>query len=46
VDSVTEIAETDWGMLGRTQDNRITLITCISGKPALRLCVQAIEVTG
>jgi LPXTG-site transpeptidase (sortase) family protein len=45
VASVTEITETDWSMLGRTQDNRITLITCISGKPALRLCVQGIEIS-
>ncbi len=43
VESVTEIAETDWSRLGRTQDNRVTLITCISGKPSLRLCVQAVE---
>jgi len=43
VESVTEISETDWSMLGRTQDNRITLITCITGKPAMRLCVQAVE---
>jgi LPXTG-site transpeptidase (sortase) family protein len=44
VESVTEIAETDWGRLGRTEDNRVTLITCISGKPSLRLCVQAVEI--
>lgn len=43
VESVTEISETDWSRLGRTQDNRVTLITCISGKPSLRLCVQAVE---
>lgn len=43
VESVTEISETDWSRLGRTQDNRITLITCITGKPSLRLCVQAVE---
>lgn len=43
VESVTEISETDWEPLGRTQDNRITLITCISGKPAQRLCVQGVE---
>ncbi len=43
VESVAEIAETDWSRLGRTQDNRVTLITCISGKPSLRLCVQAVE---
>jgi LPXTG-site transpeptidase (sortase) family protein len=43
VESITEIAETDWSSLGRTQDNRLTLITCITGKPAFRLCVQAVE---
>ncbi len=43
MESVAEIAETDWSRLGRTQDNRVTLITCISGKPSLRLCVQAVE---
>ncbi len=43
VESIQEIKETDWSALGRTQDNRVTLITCISGKPSLRLCVQAVE---
>ncbi len=43
VESVAEIAETDWSKLGRTTDNRITLITCITGKPTMRLCVQAVE---
>ncbi|MCL2433263.1 MAG: sortase, partial [Clostridia bacterium] len=37
-----EIAETDWSYLGRTEDDRITLITCISGKPHSRLVVQAV----
>ena len=27
----------------RTEDNRLTLITCITGKPHLRLMVQAVE---
>lgn len=43
VTTVAEIADDDWSYLGRTEDNRITLITCISGKPAKRLCVQAME---
>ncbi len=43
VESVKEIAESDWSALERTEDNRVTLITCISGKPSMRLCVQAIE---
>ncbi len=42
VETVTEIEETDWSYLGRTEDNRITLITCISGKPRARLVVQAV----
>lgn len=43
VDTIKEIAENDWSMLGRTADNRISLITCITGKPAIRFCVQATE---
>ena len=43
VESVKEISEMDWSMLGRTQDNRITLITCITGKPDMRIAVQAVE---
>jgi len=43
VETVTEIAETDWSYLGRTEDNRITMITCISGKPQSRLVMQAVE---
>ena len=37
------IDETDWSYLEETEDNRITLITCVAGKPEKRLCVQAIE---
>jgi len=43
VDNITQIDSSDWSKLEQTQDNRITLITCISGKPNLRLCVQGIE---
>lgn len=45
--AVTEIAtidETDWSRLQRTEDNRVTLTTCIDGQPEMRLCVQAKEV--
>lgn len=38
------IDETDWTYLQNTDDNRITLITCVENKPAYRRCVQAIEV--
>lgn len=37
------IFETDWSMLNDTEDNRITMITCIPNKDNQRLCVQAIE---
>ncbi len=37
------IEQTDWSYLQETDDNRITLITCVSNKPEHRLCVQAIE---
>lgn len=44
VSEVREIEETDWSMLGRTEDNRVTMTTCIDGKPSKRLCVQAVEI--
>lgn len=40
---VKEITEDDWSFLSRTDDNRLTLITCITGKPNMRLMVQAEE---
>ena len=43
VAEVKEISEDDWTALGRTEDNRLTLITCITGKPNMRLMVQAVE---
>ena len=46
VTEIKEIDETDWSMLGRTEDNRITMTTCIDGKPSKRLVVQAVEKQG
>lgn len=43
VNNITQISETDWSMLENTDKNFLTLITCVKGKPSLRLCVQAIE---
>ena len=43
VTTIKQIQETDWTMLEDTEDNRITIITCVRNKPELRLCVQAIE---
>jgi sortase A len=41
---VRQIANTDWTYLGQTADNRITLITCLADQPAVRVCVQGVEV--
>lgn len=41
---VTQIDETDWTKLENTNDNMLTLITCVKGEHSKRLCVQAIEV--
>ncbi len=37
------IEDTDWSNLENTEDNRLTLITCVENKPKLRRCLQAIE---
>lgn len=37
------IDETDWTYLGETEENKITLITCVENRPAYRRCVQGIE---
>ncbi len=43
VTNVTKISATDWSLLENTDENSLTLITCVKGKPSQRLCVQAIE---
>jgi LPXTG-site transpeptidase (sortase) family protein len=43
VETIKQINENDWSMLEETNDNRITLITCVKNHPNLRLCVQGIE---
>ena len=37
------IEETDFSYLEETNDNRLTLITCVRNQPTKRLCVQAIQ---
>lgn len=44
VNNITQISETDWSMLENIDKNLLTLITCVKGRPTLRLCVQALEV--
>ena len=37
------IENTDWSYLKNTEDNRITLITCVENEPKYRRCIQGIE---
>ena len=40
----TVIKDTDWTYLQKTNDNRITLITCVENEPEYRRCIQAIQI--
>lgn len=42
---VGQISETDFSRLGRTNENQITLITCVRDVRDMRWCVQAREVS-
>lgn len=44
VDNLQVIYTTDWSLLRNTEENKITMITCIANKKNQRLCVQATEV--
>ncbi len=37
------IENTDWSNLERTEENKITLITCVENEPEYRRCVQGVE---
>lgn len=43
VTSMNIIEDTDWSYLQKTNDNRITLITCVENEPKYRRCIQAKE---
>ena len=43
VKEVKQIEETDLSVLEQTEDNQITLITCVENQRNLRLCVVGIE---
>ena len=45
VDNIQVIYETDWTLLESTEENKLSLITCIASKRNQRLCVQATEKT-
>lgn len=40
----TIIQDTDWSYLQETEENKITLITCVENEPAKRRCIQGIEI--
>ncbi|MGN1299669.1 MAG: class D sortase [Candidatus Scatovivens sp.] len=43
VETKTIIEETDWSMLENTEENKLTLITCVENMPEYRRCIQAVE---
>ena len=43
VNSITQISATDWSKLEKSNENILTLITCVRKNPSQRLCVQALE---
>lgn len=43
VETIEIIKNTDWSYLEETEDNRITLITCVENQPEYRRCIQGIE---
>ena len=45
VSDIKQIEDTDISVLENTQDNMITLITCVKNVPSKRLCVQAKEIS-
>lgn len=44
VDKKVVIDSYDWSYLKNTQDNVLTMITCIENRPNFRLCIQAIQI--
>ena len=44
VNNITIIQDTDWSYLQDTEENTITLITCVENKPTQRRCIQGIEI--
>ncbi len=43
VDKNIKISDTDWSYLENSNENKITLITCIENEPSSRRCIQATE---
>ena len=43
VDVIEIIEDTDWSYLENTEENKITLITCVENEPKYRRCIQGTE---
>lgn len=43
IKTIKIIKDTDWSYLENTEENKITLITCVENEPEYRRCVQGIE---
>lgn len=43
VKTIKIIENTNWDYLKNTEDNRITLITCVENEPKYRRCIQGVE---
>lgn len=43
VNNITQISATNWSKLEKSNENILTLLTCVRKKPDQRLCVQALE---
>lgn len=44
VETIAIISDTDWTYLANTNENKITLITCLENEPSYRRCIQGIEI--
>lgn len=44
VNTRTIIEDTDWSKLQNTEDNILTLITCVENQPNYRRCIQAVRI--
>ena len=44
INKIEIIQNTDWSYLENSDENKITLITCVENEPNLRRCVQAAEI--
>ena len=44
IDKIEIIKNTDWSYLEKTNENNITLITCVENEPQYRRCIQGTEI--